>query len=147
MKQNKNIEATASTENKKAANAEVTNLETASTDIKKVSKKDKKKSKVKETKEVKAEKKKKKVTTEVAKQQKSAIIEEVVSKREVKYVYPDDVTDSLSRKTWRQKVRNQLHKLERDMYRIKDTNSKEYKKALKEFETFRDQVLKPEQIA
>ena len=67
--------------------------------------------------------------------------------REVKYVYPEDVTDSISKKIWRQKTRTKLHQLELAVERIKDQNSKEYKKALKEYNEFRKQVLKPKQLA
>ena len=146
MKKEK-IEAKASkVENKETANAEVTNPQKAEATAKvKKSKKDKKtkKAKVLETKEA----KKKKVVKEVANQQKESILEEVVSKREVKYIYPEDVKDTLSRKTWRQKTRNELHRLELAVSRIKDSNSKEYKKALKEFEAFKATVLKPAQVA
>ena len=77
----------------------------------------------------KASTKKEEVVKEVAKQQKPNIIEQVISNREVKYIYPDDVTDTLSRKKWRQQTRNELRKLEREMLRIQDHNSKEYKSA------------------
>lgn len=91
--------------------------------------------------------KKEEVVKEVEKQQKPSIIEKVVSNREVKYVYPADIIDTLARKKWRQQTRNELHRLEREMYRIKDTNSQEFKKAAKAFEEFRNKVLKPEQVA
>ena len=91
--------------------------------------------------------KEKKTTKEVAKQQKVAILEEVISQREVKYIYPEDVVDTLSRKKWRQTTRNELHKLEREMHRISDQNSKEYKAAKKAFEDFQKKVLKPHQVA
>lgn len=84
---------------------------------------------------------------EVAKQQKASLIEKVVANREVKYIYPEDVKDTLSRKTWRQKTRNKLHQLELAVSRIKDQNSKEYKAALKEYNDFKKEVLKPEQVA
>lgn len=87
------------------------------------------------------------VTKEVTKQQNAAILEQVISTREVKYLYPEDVVDTLARKRWRQQTRNELHKLEREVYRIKDTNSKEYKEALKAFEDYKAKVLKPAQIA
>lgn len=77
-----------------------------------------------------------KVVKEVAKQQKPNIIEQVISNREVKYIYPDDVTDTLSRKKWRQQTRNELRKLERKMLRIQDHNSKEYKSAQNKYITF-----------
>lgn len=90
----------------------------------------------------KSETKKEAVTKEVTKINKTNLVEKVVSNREVKYVYPDDVNDTLSRKAWRQKVRNKLDKLERDMFRIKDQNSKEYKAAEKAYNEYRKTVLK-----
>lgn len=86
--------------------------------------------------------KKEKVVKEVAKQQKPNIIEQVISNREVKYIYPDDITDTLSRKKWRQQTRNELRKLEREMLRIQDHNSKEYKSAQNKYITFQKKVLK-----
>lgn len=91
--------------------------------------------------------KKAEVVKDVEKQQKPSIIEKVISNREVKYVYPEDVVDVLARKKWRQQTRNELHRLEREMFRIKDQNSKEYKKAAKAYEDFKNKVLKPEQVA
>lgn len=91
--------------------------------------------------------KKAEVVKDVEKQQKPSIIEKVISNREVKYVYPEDVVDTLARKKWRQQTRNELHRLEREMFRIKDQNSKEYKKAAKAYEDFKNKVLKPEQVA
>lgn len=90
----------------------------------------------------KASTKKEEVVKEVAKQQKPNIIEQVISNREVKYIYPDDVTDTLSRKKWRQQTRNELRKLEREMLRIQDHNSKEYKSAQDKYITFQKKVLK-----
>ena len=90
----------------------------------------------------KASTKKEEVVKEVAKQQKPHIIKQVISKREVKYIYPDDVTDTLSRKKWRQQTRNELRKLERKMLRIQDHNSKEYKSAQNKYITFQKKVLK-----
>lgn len=90
----------------------------------------------------KASTKKEEVVKEVAKQQKPNIIEQVISNREVKYIYPDDITDTLSRKKWRQQTRNELRKLEREMLRIQDHNSKEYKFAQNKYITFQKKVLK-----
>lgn len=90
----------------------------------------------------KASTKKEEVVKEVAKQQKPNIIEQVISNREVKYIYPDDVTDTLSRKKWRQQTRNELRKLEREVLRIQDHNSKEYKSAQNKYITFQKKVLK-----
>lgn len=173
MKKNKNIEAKASKAIETAtANAEVLNQEVAQELTKenateepkaeapkkeKKSKKSKKAEAPQETKtkaEGKKDKKKKKANKEkeatvkeVAKQQKAALVEKVIANREVKYIYPEDVVDTLSRKTWRQKTRNKLHQLELAVSRIKDQNSKEYKKALKEYNDFKKEVLKPEQVA
>lgn len=85
---------------------------------------------------------KEEVVKEVAKQQKPNIIEQVISNREVKYIYPEDVVDTLSRKKWRQQTRNELRKLEREMLRIQDHNSKEYKSAQNKYITFQEKVLK-----
>lgn len=90
----------------------------------------------------KASTKKEEVVKEVAKQQKPNIIKQIISNREVKYIYPDDVTDTLSRKKWRQQTRNELRKLEREMLRIQDHNSKEYKSAQNKYITFQKKVLK-----
>lgn len=90
----------------------------------------------------KASTKKEEVVKEVAKQQKPNIIEQVISNREVKYIYPDDITDTLSRKKWRQQTRNELRKLEREMLRIQDHNSKEYESAQNKYITFQKKVLK-----
>lgn len=173
MKKNKNIEAKASKAIETAtANAEVLNQEVAQELTKenateepkaeapkkeKKSKKDKKAKAPQETetkaegnkdkKKKKANKEKEATVKEVAKQQKAALVEKVIANREVKYIYPEDVVDTLSRKTWRQKTRNKLHQLELAVSRIKDQNSKEYKKALKEYNDFKKEVLKPEQIA
>lgn len=156
MKKNKKNEALASQVENITATAEVANPTTAEaatvTPKEKKNKKEKKAKKdasaqVIETPTAKKAKKKAKVVKEVAAQQKESILEEVVSKREVKYIYPEDIQDTLSRKTWRQKTRNELHRLELAVSRIKDTNSKEYKKALKAYEDFKATVLKPEQVA
>lgn len=173
MKKNKNIEAQASKAiETTTANAEVINQEVAQELTKenateepkaeapnkeKKSKKSKKAEAPQETetkaegkkdkKKKKANKEKEATVKEVAKQQKAALVEKVIANREVKYIYPEDVVDTLSRKTWRQKTRNKLHQLELAVSRIKDQNSKEYKKALKEYNDFKKEVLKPEQVA
>jgi hypothetical protein len=104
--------------------------------------KEKPKAKLVKTTTKKASTKKEEVVKEVAKQQKPNIIKQVISNREVKYIYPDDVTDTLSRKKWRQQTRNELRKLEREMLRIQDHNSKEYKSAQNKYITFQKKVLK-----
>ena len=86
--------------------------------------------------------KKEKAIKAAAKQQSVDLIEKVVSNREVKWIYPEDCTGSLERKSWRQKQRNKIHKMERELARIGDQNSKEYKSKLKELRDFQKTVLK-----
>jgi hypothetical protein len=111
-------------------------------ETKKSKAKEEPKAKLVKTTTKKASTKKEEVVKEVVKQQKPNIIEQVISNREVKYIYPDDVTDTLSRKKWRQQTRNELRKLEREMLRIQDHNSKEYKSAQNKYITFQKKVLK-----
>lgn len=111
-------------------------------ETKKSKAKEEPKAKLVKTTTKKASTKKEEVVKEVAKQQKPNIIEQVISNRKVKYIYPDDVTDTLSRKKWRQQTRNELRKLERKMLRIQDHNSKEYKSAQNKYITFQKKVLK-----
>ena len=111
-------------------------------ETKKSKAKEEPKAKLVKTTTKKASTKKEEVVKEVAKQQKPNIIEQVISNREVKYIYPDDITDTLSRKKWRQQTRNELRKLEREMLRIQDHNSKEYKSAQNKYITFQKKVLK-----
>lgn len=120
------------------------NKEVKDSKLNKKASKNVKKKVIKNTKEAKV---KKEVTKEVAKQQKVNLVENVISHRSVKYIYPEDVVDTLSRKTWRQKVRNELHRLELKLNRIKDQDSKEWKKANKEYEDYKSKILKTEQIA
>lgn len=106
----------------------------ATVKVKKIkkAKAEKKIKKAKETKEVKA----------IKGQVKANLLEDVVTKREVKYLYPEDCQDTLSRKKHRQAVRNQLHKLELEMHRIEDKNSKAFKAKQKEYEDFKKANLK-----
>lgn len=86
--------------------------------------------------------KEKEVINEVKAQNKVNLVEEVISKREVKYKYPDDCTDTLSRKKFRQQVRNKLHQLELEMYRIQDKQSKQFQEKEKEYKAYKKQYVK-----
>ena len=90
--------------------------------------------------------KKEKTIKEVTKQQEVSITEEVISKRDVKYLYPADCTDTLAKKKWRQEKRQEYRKLEREVFKFKDQNSKEAKAAIKKFEDFKKEILKPGQV-
>lgn len=70
------------------------------------------------------------------------LIEEVVTKREVKYIYPADCEDTLSRKKFRQTVRNKIHQLLLAMLRIKDQDSKEFKEAKEKYFEYKNQFVK-----
>lgn len=70
------------------------------------------------------------------------LVEEVVTKREVKYIYPADCEDTLSRKKFRQQVRSKIHQLELAMLRIENQDSKEFKKAKKEYLEYKNQFVK-----
>lgn len=111
------------------------------------SKKAMKKGEEETTAQVAEEKKKKKSKKDklVAKAQKKVeanLVEEVVTKREVKYIYPADCEDTLSRKKFRQQVRNKIHQLELAMLRIENQDSKEFKKAKKEYLEYKNQFVK-----
>lgn len=84
----------------------------------------------------------KKVVKEVKNQQEVNLVESVVTKREVKYIYPKDCNDTLSRKKYRQQVRNKLHALELAMHRIENKQSKEFKAKQKEYLSFKKENIK-----
>lgn len=86
--------------------------------------------------------KKEKLVDKTKKKVEANLVEEVVTKREVKYIYPEDCDDTLSRKKFRQQVRNKIHQLELAMLRIKDQESKEFKKAKKEYLEYKSQFVK-----
>lgn len=98
--------------------------------------------KIKVKKVQKPETAKEKVVKKVKKQAKVNLVEEVITKREVKYIYPADCQDTLSRKKHRQQVRNQLNRLELEMLRIEDKQSKEFKAKEKEFLKFKKANVK-----
>lgn len=98
------------------------------------------KAKAKETKVKKT--KKEKLVDKAKKKAEANLIEEVVTKREVKYIYPDGCEDTLSRKKFRQTVRNKIHQLELAMHRIEDQESQEFKKAKKEYLNYKNQYVK-----
>lgn len=86
--------------------------------------------------------KEEKLVDKTKKKVEANLVEEVVTKREVKYLYPEDCEDTLSRKKFRQTVRNKIHQLELAMLRIEDQDSKEFKKAKKEYLKYKNQFVK-----
>ena len=93
-------------------------------------------------KKVKKTTKKEKLVDKTKKKVEANLVEEVVTKREVKYIYPADCEDTLSRKKFRQQVRNKIHQLELAMLRIENQDSKEFKKAKKEYLEYKNQFVK-----
>ena len=73
-----------------------------------------------------------------AKNVKDTVTKIVESKREMKYVYPEAMDDQIEKKKFRQKVRNHIYKLERD---IAKAEGKELKTLEKEYKGFRKEVL------
>lgn len=113
----------------------------------KVEKTQKAKAKKEETPEAAKEKKvkktqKEKLVDKTKKKVEANLVEEVVTKREVKYIYPADCEDTLSRKKFRQTVRNKIHQLELAMLRIEDQDSKKFKKAKNEYLEYKNQFVK-----
>jgi hypothetical protein len=133
----------------KSNNSSVENKAAKAKTSKKEAKKEVKASVKDSTKEAKKGKasKKEKLTKKLALQQAVEIVEKVAKERVVKYKYPEDVTDSLSRKTWRQKVRSKLRQLELAKSRIEDQNSKEFKEALKAYKNYCSEVLQETKTA
>lgn len=133
----------------KSNNSSVENKAVKAKTSKKEAKKEAKKEVKASAKEAKKEKasKKEKLTKKLALQQAVEIVEKVAKERVVKYKYPEDVTDSLSRKTWRQKVRSKLRQLELAKSRIEDQNSKEFKEALKAYKNYCSEVLQETKTA
>lgn len=86
--------------------------------------------------------KKEKLVDKTKKKVEANLVEEVVTKREVKYIYPADCEDTLSRKKFRQQVRNKIHQLELAMLRIENQDSKEFKKAKKEYLEYKNRFVK-----
>lgn len=83
------------------------------------------------------------VLKEVKAKEKVSLLEKVISNREVKYLYPADTVDTLSRKKWRQGVRNKLKKYERNLYKLQQENDKAaFEKEQKAYLKYKATVVK-----
>lgn len=87
-------------------------------------------------------KKTKELVNDIKIQSETKLLEQVISTREVKYKYPKDCQDTLSRKKFRQKVRNKLRQLELQLHKIESKESKEYIEKNKEYKEFRNKYVK-----
>ena len=56
--------------------------------------------------------------------------------REVKYAYPEDINDSMTRKKFRHECRAKKQRFENELGKIKDKKSKEYLAKEKEYKAF-----------
>ena len=45
-------------------------------------------------------------------------VAEVKSQRVVKWIWPEDITDTISRKSWRQKMRGKIRTMERNLAKM-----------------------------
>ncbi len=80
--------------------------------------------------------------------QESKVIQETIIHRDLKYLYPDGCTDTLSRKAFRQKVRNHIRKLERKIRRLEESgNTKQLKVISQKVKRYREETLaNPEMV-
>lgn len=96
---------------------------------------------VQETKKtVKAKQEKEKAETD-EKNIKGTVKTIVTQERDLFYKYPEDTTNPLDRKKFRQKTRNTIRAYERNLSKIEDQESKDYKKLHKEYQAYRKEVL------
>lgn len=71
---------------------------------------------------------------------KNTIKQEVISVRDVKYKYPEDVNDQLKRKKFRQEARNKINKMERYLSKL-EKGSKLARRAERDLNSYKKEVL------
>lgn len=65
---------------------------------------------------------------------KAATVQKVVVKRELKYQYPKGMVDTLARKSYRQKVRNTIRKMSRQIAKLKGEEKAALKQELEAYQ-------------
>ena len=65
---------------------------------------------------------------------KKVIIQKVIVHRELKYIYPRGCKDTVLRKAFRQKVRNAIRKMERDIDKLKGEDRRILKAKFAEYQ-------------
>lgn len=70
----------------------------------------------------------------------ASLIEEVTSKRDVKYIYPEGCTDTLARKKFRQQIRNKVKSYYLKLNKMEE--GKDKRKLMREFERFYNSNVK-----
>lgn len=91
----------------------------------------------------KLEKKKVLVAKEITPVNNAALMEQVISKREIKYAYPEDCLDTLARKQFRQKVRNKIRSMENQLFKMVDKECRDYKRLSKKLKEYQNANVKP----
>ena len=77
-------------------------------------------------------------TKKLDKVNEAKVVKEVISKRELKWIYPESVNDPLKRKAFRQKMRNKIRKMEKAIEKLKGTIKT---KKVKELNDFKKEVM------
>lgn len=83
--------------------------------------------------------KKSKKATDLNKKNVKESVAEVKSQRVVKWIWPTDITDTISRKSWRQKMRGKIRTMERNIAKMEE--GKEKAAAVKELSAIRKECL------
>jgi len=74
--------------------------------------------------------------------QESKVIQQTIVNRELKYLYPEGCTDTLARKAFRQKVRNKIRGMERDLQKLNQKGKDNKVQVLvKKLQRYRENVL------
>jgi len=76
---------------------------------------------------------KKDLIEKVEETNKAVTLQKVIINRELKYIYPKECKDTLSRKAYRQKIRNSIKKMERNIGKIKGEERRIAKETLDVF--------------
>ena len=78
----------------------------------------------------------------VQKAQESKVIQQTIINRELLYLYPEDCTHTLARKAFRQKVKNRIRTLEKNIRKLEKKGlSKKAKHLITKVNSFRNEVL------
>jgi hypothetical protein len=73
---------------------------------------------------------------------KDTVKQAVVSQREIKYKYPEDIiNDPAKKKTFRQVARNKMKNLENDLAKVANRDSKEWRIANRKLKAYKTEVL------
>lgn len=60
--------------------------------------------------------------------------QEIIIHRDLKYIYPKDCKDTLSRKAYRQKIRNTLRRMELEFHSLKGEDKRNMRAKIEEYQ-------------